>query len=252
MTASGTVLAIGVLCALHAGIVLGDTTKAVEAFKAGNYVEAERQARAAIARGEGRGYEVLAGLMMARTDREPDVDGAIAVLQEARRTGWHRANVMLAYLLRTLGRSSGKFAEDESFALLLEAAERGFPPAQYFVAKEYELLFVGYERPGDRAAALRWFREAAKSPTSVEMEEMRVTGQQIYCEVGGRIENTLRSPQDAVAWYRRCADVGCSEGMGKLAGIYEAGSHGEKRDSLAAQRWRESARIAKPDGCSLQ
>ena len=250
-TVGAAVVAIATWFAMNIGSAHADPAKAIKAFKAGDYVEAERQARAAIAAGEGRGYEILAGLMMARTDRDPDVDGAIAMLQEGRRAGWLRANVLLATLLRSLGRSSGKFAEDESFGLLQEAAERGFPPAQYFVAKEFELLFMAYERTEHRSSALKWFREAAKSATSVDMEEARVTGEQIYCEVAGRIEEALQSPQDAFAWYRRCAEVGCRAGMEKLAGIYEVGSHGEKQDLAAARQCKESARTAKPNGCSL-
>jgi TPR repeat protein len=249
---SVAVLTIGALLVATIGNAVANSDRAVEAFKAGDYMEAERQAKAAIAAGEGRGYEILAGLMMARNDREPDVDGAIAVLREAGRAGWLRANVVLATLLRTLKRSSGVLGEDESFLLLRDAAERGFPPAEYFVAREYELLFLAYKRAEDRLAALRWFHVAAKSKTSVDMEGERITGQQIYCDVAWRIERRLQSPRDSLAWYRYCANVGCGAGMQKLANIYEVGSHGEKRDATVAQQWREAAKTAKPDGCSLE
>src|SRR5262249_53110642 len=99
------------------------------------------------------------------------------------------------------------------------------------------------------AAALRWYREAAGSATSVEMETTSVTGQQVFCDVASRIEDTLRSPPDALPWYRRCADAGCRAGMEKLTEIYRSGSHGVRSDPAAASRWRQAAQSAKPDGC---
>jgi hypothetical protein len=183
---------------------LADSAKAVEAFRAGNLAEAERQARAAVAKGEGRGY------------------------------------VILAHLLRALDRG-GKLGEGESYVLLLEGARRGFPPAQYFVAKEHEVLFMGYEREEDRLAALRWFGEAAKAPDSLDMEEISVTGQRLHCDVGWRIEAMLKSPADALPWYQRCADAGCGEGMDKLAALHP--------DPAARERWREAGKSAKPSAC---
>ena len=229
-------------------MVLANSDEAVRASAAGDYAAAVEQANAAIAGGDLRGYEILAGLYVAGQGVEQDTQKGLQLLEEGAKKGSPGAAVKLGKLLRALERGGGP-GEGRTFDLWRHAAEQGYGPAQYLVAKEYELLYVATTRPEHRNAALSWYRKAVSAADPAQEEEISVTGNQMFCDIAYRIESSLESPPDAFGWYERCAYVGCAAGMERLAQAYANGELGRPADLPSADSWLERSQNARPEAC---
>lgn len=231
-----------------AAAAIAGSAEAVQAYAAGDYEEAVRQAQAALRDGDLRAYEILAGLHLSGSGVAQDTEKGVQLLDEARTKGSIHAAVKLGKLLRVL-RRGGDMGEGRTYDLWREAAEKGYGPAQYLVAKDHELRYMGMRREPDRAAALAWYAKAFQDDDPTAEEDISVTGQQMFCDIGWRIENSLEAPAAALAWYERCAQVGCKSGMERLARAYASGELGLTADRTAGASWQDKARHARGEGC---
>ena len=117
----------------------------------------------------------------------------------------------------------------EAAAWYRRSAERGWPDAQFYLARLYAL---GRGVPTDFVEALRWTERAA----GAGFPAAQATLGSIYFEGRG----VRRDIFEAVRWYRRAAYQGNIESMFCMGVSYSDGQ-GIKHDDLQAARWFQRA-----------
>ncbi len=113
----------------------------------------------------------------------------------------------------------------EAVRLLKRAAEAGFPPAQYRLAKHYER---GEGAPRDLALALSWAERAAEAGNVQAMHDVGVS----YA----RGEGAPVNPASAYRWFREAAAYGVTDSQFNLAVLHQQG-RGVRADPNEALFW---------------
>lgn len=111
-------------------------------------------------------------------------------------------------------------------ALLTKAANLGYTPAEFYLAKLYENGEAGLTR--DPAAARRWTERAANAGEPRAMYNLA-----LYCFDG------VGGPKDldaAAGWFRKAAQAGLVDSQYNLGRLYEQG-YGVQRDAAEAYKW---------------
>lgn len=114
-------------------------------------------------------------------------------------------------------------------ALLRQAADQGYAPAQYRLSKAYER---GEGVTKNLAEARRWTERAAKAGNRKAMHDLAV----FYAEGEGGRQDYV----SAVEWFRKAADYGLSDSQYNLGVLYEQGL-GVTQDEGEALYWFEVA-----------
>ncbi|MBX3480197.1 MAG: SEL1-like repeat protein [Caulobacter sp.] len=109
---------------------------------------------------------------------------------------------------------------------LRKAANQGYAPAQFYLAKLYENGEGGVSK--DMAEARRWTERAAQGGDRKAMHNL---GLYNYDGVGGPKNQTA-----AAQWFRRAADLGLTDSQYNLGKIYEIGA-GVTQNSAEAYKW---------------
>jgi localization factor PodJL len=125
---------------------------------------------------------------------------------------------------RAVGRiEGGDYTGVES---LRRAANLGYAPAQFYLAKLHEGGTGGVKK--DTAEARRWYERAAQAGDAKAMHNLAL----FYFEgVGG--EKNLAT---AATWFRRAADRGLQDSQYNLARLYEMGA-GVAQNAAEAYKW---------------
>jgi localization factor PodJL len=109
---------------------------------------------------------------------------------------------------------------------LRRAANLGFAPAQFHLAKLYENGSAGLKK--DLGEARRWTERAAAGGDMKAMHNLGL----YYFEGTGGAKNTTR----AAAWFRKAADAGLKDSQYNLARLYEQG-YGVAQNPAEAYKW---------------
>lgn len=109
---------------------------------------------------------------------------------------------------------------------LKKAANQGYAPAQFYLAKLYESGEGGLSK--DAAAARRWTERAAQGG---ERKAMHNLGLYFFEGTGGAKNLTT-----AAQWFRRAADLGLTDSQYNLGKLYEEG-FGVTQNSAEAYKW---------------
>ena len=110
-----------------------------------------------------------------------------------------------------------------------DAAERGYPPAQYQLGVCYS---VGNGVKQDKTEAVKWYRKAAKKGFAWAQNNLGVC----YSKGSGvKQDNT-----EAVKWFRKAAEQGFDMAQFNLGGCYVVGE-GVERDKAEAVKWFRKA-----------
>lgn len=109
---------------------------------------------------------------------------------------------------------------------LRKAANQGYAPAQFYLAKLYENGEGGVSK--DLTEARRWTERAAQGGDRKAMHNL---GLYNYDGVGGPKNQTA-----AAQWFRRAADLGLTDSQYNLGKIYEIGA-GVTQNSAEAYKW---------------
>lgn len=126
-----------------------------------------------------------------------------------------------AYALALLTKDDAKVA-----ALFRKAAEQGYAPAAYRLAKLYEKGSGGLKKSASEA--MRWRRKAADMGITVAMFDVGVA----YAQGHG----VKRDRKEAAEWFRKAADRGSADAMANLGHMYEKGL-GVAQDYSEAAKW---------------
>ncbi len=118
-------------------------------------------------------------------------------------------------------------SQDRSgLANLRRAANLGYSPAQFYLAKLYEGGEAGLTK--DIALARRWTERAAENG---EKKAMHNLGLYYFEGTGGPRNVTI-----AAQWFRRAADLGLTDSQYNLARLYEGG-FGVGQNQAEAYKW---------------
>lgn len=111
-------------------------------------------------------------------------------------------------------------------ASLKRAANLGYAPAQFYLAKLYENGEGGLRK--DAAEARRWTERAAQGGDRKAMHNLGL----YYFEGQGGPKNTTTAAQ----WFRKAADLGLSDSQYNLGRLYEEG-YGVSQNAAEAYKW---------------
>ncbi len=118
-------------------------------------------------------------------------------------------------------------AEDSTgVETLRRAANLGYAPAQFYLAKLYESGDAGLKK--DIAEARRWTERAAQAGDRRAMHNLGL----YYFEGAGGAKNSTTAAQ----WFRRAADLGLADSQYNLARLYEEGL-GVGKNGAEAYKW---------------
>lgn len=109
---------------------------------------------------------------------------------------------------------------------LRRAANMGYAPAQFYLAKLHETGASGVKK--DPAEARRWTERAANGGDSKAMHNLAL----YYFEGTGGPPN----PVSAATWFRRAAEAGLQDSQYNLARLYELGN-GVAQNRAEAYKW---------------
>lgn len=109
---------------------------------------------------------------------------------------------------------------------LRRAANLGYAPAQFYLAKLYENGESGLKK--DIAEARRWTERAAQAGDRKAMHNLGL----YYFEGAGGAKNSNTAAQ----WFRRAADLGLADSQYNLARLYEEGL-GVSQNGAEAYKW---------------
>jgi localization factor PodJL len=109
---------------------------------------------------------------------------------------------------------------------LTKAANLGYAPAQFYLAKLYEEGSAGLKK--DSAEARRWTERAAEGGDRKAMHNLAL----YYFEGTGGPKNTTT----AAEWFRRAADLGLTDSQYNLGRLYEEG-FGVAQNPAEAYKW---------------
>ncbi|MDO9223720.1 MAG: peptidoglycan-binding protein [Caulobacter sp.] len=109
---------------------------------------------------------------------------------------------------------------------LKRAANLGYAPAQFYLAKLYENGEGGLRK--DPAEARRWTERAAQGGDRKAMHNLGL----YYFEGQGGAKNTTTAAQ----WFRKAADLGLSDSQYNLGRLYEEG-YGVSQNGAEAYKW---------------
>ena len=109
---------------------------------------------------------------------------------------------------------------------LRKAANLGYAPAQFYLAKLYETGEAGLKK--DLGEARRWTERAAESGDRKAMHNLAL----YYVEGSGGPKNTTTAAQ----WFRRAADLGLVDSQYNLGRLYEEG-FGVSQNPAEAYKW---------------
>jgi len=109
---------------------------------------------------------------------------------------------------------------------LRKAANLGYPPAQFYLAKLYETGEAGLTK--DMAEARRWTQRAAEAGEAKAMHNLAL----YYVEGAGGPKNTTT----AARWFRRAAELGLVDSQYNLGRLYEEG-FGVSQNPAEAYKW---------------
>ena len=110
--------------------------------------------------------------------------------------------------------------------VLKRAANLGYAPAQFYLAKLYENGEGGLRK--DPAEARRWTERAAQGGDRKAMHNLGL----YYFEGQGGTKNTTTAAQ----WFRKAADLGLSDSQYNLGRLYEEG-YGVSQNAAEAYKW---------------
>lgn len=116
---------------------------------------------------------------------------------------------------------------EEAVATLTRAANLGYAPAQFHLARLYEDGAPGLE-PNDAEARV-WTQRAAEGG---EVRAMHNLGLMLYEGTGGE-----RDQAGAAEWFEQAAERGLADSQYNLAKMYDTGAEGVARDPAEALRW---------------
>lgn len=111
-------------------------------------------------------------------------------------------------------------------ATLKRAANLGYAPAQFYLAKLYENGEGGLRK--DAAEARRWTERAAQGGDRKAMHNLGL----YFFEGQGGPKNTTTAAQ----WFRKAADLGLSDSQYNLGRLYEEG-YGVSQNAAEAYKW---------------
>lgn len=109
---------------------------------------------------------------------------------------------------------------------LRRAANLGYAPAQFYLAKLYENGEAGLKK--DVPEARRWTERAAQAGDRKAMHNLGL----YYFEGAGGVKNSTTAAQ----WFRRAADLGLADSQYNLARLYEEGM-GVGQNGAEAYKW---------------
>jgi localization factor PodJL len=109
---------------------------------------------------------------------------------------------------------------------LRRAANMGYAPAQFYLAKLHETGATGVAK--DAGEARRWTERAASSGDAKAMHNLGL----YYFEGTGGAKNTVT----AATWFRRAAEAGLQDSQYNLARLYEQG-YGVTQNAAEAYKW---------------
>jgi localization factor PodJL len=109
---------------------------------------------------------------------------------------------------------------------LRRAANLGYAPAQFYLAKLHETGTAGVKK--DPVEARRWTERAAMSGDRKAMHNLAL----YYFEGTGGAKNLTQ----AAAWFRKAADAGLTDSQYNLARLYEQG-YGVAQNPAEAYKW---------------
>ncbi|HEX4196028.1 MAG TPA: peptidoglycan-binding protein [Caulobacteraceae bacterium] len=107
-----------------------------------------------------------------------------------------------------------------------KAANLGYAPAQFYLAKLYEAGGAGVKKDADQARV--WTERAAEGGDEKAMHNLAL----YYFEGTGGPKNTTEAAQ----WFRRAADLGLVDSQYNLARLYEEG-FGVAQNPAEAYKW---------------
>jgi localization factor PodJL len=107
-----------------------------------------------------------------------------------------------------------------------KAANLGYAPAQFYLAKLYEAGGAGVKKDADQARV--WTERAAEGGDEKAMHNLAL----YYFEGTGGPKNTTMAAQ----WFRRAADLGLVDSQYNLARLYEEG-FGVSQNPAEAYKW---------------
>lgn len=147
-----------------------------------------------------------------------------------------KAKFELSMLLRS--GKSGEVNRQESFKLLKQAAELGYPKALYWLGNSYSTGFYPEYREGlsdlqRKEMAFKLFKSAAEKGNP---DAQTMVGR--YYNGGDDDIKLLKNYKEALRWYKLAADQGDADGQGLLGTMYEEG-HG------VLQNYSEAVRLYK-------
>lgn len=109
---------------------------------------------------------------------------------------------------------------------LRKAANLGYAPAEFYLAKLYETGEAGLKK--DLGEARRWTERAAETGDRKAMHNLAL----YYVEGSGGPKNTATAAQ----WFRRAADLGLIDSQYNLGRLYEEG-FGVQQNPAEAYKW---------------
>lgn len=112
---------------------------------------------------------------------------------------------------------------------LRRAANAGYAPAQFYLAKLYEAGRAGV--PKNAAEARRWTERAAMGGDRWAMHNLA-----LYYYEAGSSQPTAASAATAAQWFRRAADQGLVDSQYNLGRLYETGV-GVSQNTAEAYKW---------------
>lgn len=110
---------------------------------------------------------------------------------------------------------------------LRKAANLGFAPAQFYLAKLYESGGSGIKK--DLGEARRWTERAAQSGDPKAMHNLA-----LY-EFNG--EGGAKDQAEATHWFKKAADQGVVDSQYNLGRLYENGGYGVPQNKAEAYKW---------------
>lgn len=116
-----------------------------------------------------------------------------------------------------------------ALTLLRPLAERGDPPAQYYLGLMYQ---DGKGLPEDLAQALGWYRRAA--------DRNLPSAQKNLADLYYLGKGVARDYAAAANWYRKAAEAGHSEAQFMIGHMYHKG-YGVPQDRAEAAKWYRTA-----------
>ncbi len=110
---------------------------------------------------------------------------------------------------------------------LTKAANLGFAPAQFYLAKLYEQGGSGIKK--DLVEARRWTERAAEAGDPRAMHNLA-----LYAFNG---EGGAKDQAEATRWFKKAAEEGVVDSQYNLARLYENGGYGVQQNKAEAYKW---------------